>query len=66
MSSFLRVKLRFALACSDRQIAKAADAINRLVTVNSVKELQGISDLVAFRSVKTLGMKQLTKTNVPL
>ena len=46
MSSFLRVKLRFALACSDGQKASAADAIDRLVIVNSVKELRGISHFV--------------------
>jgi hypothetical protein len=58
MSSFLRVKLRFALTCSDRQIAKAANAIDRLISVNSVKKLHDISDFAAFRSVKNLGNKR--------
>jgi hypothetical protein len=47
MSSFLRVKVRFALACCDRQIAQATNTINRLIGVNSVEELHFISDCAA-------------------
>jgi hypothetical protein len=53
--SLLRVKFRFARAGSDRQIAKAANTINRLISINSVKELRGVSDFAAFRSVKNPG-----------
>jgi hypothetical protein len=49
------VKFRFARSCGDRLIAKAANAINRLISVISIKELHPISDLAAFRSEKQLG-----------